>query len=131
MNLQRTWPLFLPAAAVVSTGLLYGLSRTFSAWGYECGLLTLFKIYCPGCGGTRCARSLAAGDFSSAFGYNALLTLGVMAFALGSLYLIIRVSLLGRPAPASPAKPWILGALALVIIFTILRNTEACAWLAP
>lgn len=62
-----------------------------------------------------------------------MLTLGVAILAIGSIYLIIRVTLLGKNPPAVPNihTRWIWGSVAGIILFTILRNTETFSWLAP
>jgi hypothetical protein len=41
-----------------------------------CGLLTMFHVYCPGCGGTRALFSLLKGHFLQSFYYNPAVLLG-------------------------------------------------------
>lgn len=89
-----------------------------------CGIRKLTGFHCPGCGGTRCAYALIQGHFLSALSYNALLFLGLAMFALGSTYLIIRMTILGKPAPSIPDihARWLWLALGGIALFTIIRN---------
>lgn len=133
MKRERLWPLLLPVASLAITTTVISLSLWFGTRGASCGILQLTGLYCPGCGGTRCAIALSHGNVSQAWGNNALLTAGVICFSLMSLYLITTVTLLGNRTPQMPnIKPrWIGIGFAVIILFTILRNTAKFSWLAP
>ncbi len=62
-----------------------------------------------------------------------MLAIGVILFGVGSLYLIISLTVLGRPAPnLSGVSPrWFWAGIAIIALFTVLRNTSTFAWLAP
>lgn len=68
----------------------------------QCAFLKYTGYFCPGCGGTRCANALKEGHITQAWGHNAMLTLAVFFFILGSFYLIIRITVLGKPPPQYP-----------------------------
>ena len=93
----------------------------------ECGVRKLTGLHCPGCGGTRCAKSILNLRWADAMGYNSMLMTGFLVFIAGSAYLIIRMTLLGKPAPKLPnIRPcWIGFVIGAIIIFTILRNIPA------
>jgi hypothetical protein len=67
------------------------------------------------------------GNFLEALSHNAMVFIGALLFLIVSSYLIIRMTLLGKPAPTIPdikvSCLWFV--LASVIIFTILRNIPA------
>jgi len=85
---------------------------------------------CPGCGGTRAAYQLLHGHLVRALHDNALLVLTLAALAIGGLRWGVR-KMRNQPAVFNvPAKAWwwfLVGAL----VFTVLRNLPAFAWLSP
>ena len=100
------------------------------------GLLCLFYeltgLYCPGCGSGRAALALLRGRVGEAFGHNAL----AMLFLPPCAYLLLREYLrfvfpgLGLRPTALPAwAGWV--SLALILVFWVLRNLPAFAFLAP
>ena len=113
--------------------ILLGFAHLTGGLALECSLLKYTGIYCPGCGGTRCAGALLHGELKQAWGFNAVLTLGAITFSLCSLYLIVRITLLGKEPPKRPVIPikWYWVGLGAVLLFTLLRNTQTFAWLAP
>jgi hypothetical protein len=84
-------------------------------------------LHCPGCGGTRAARALLAGDLSAAIGWNPLLVIGLplilLAIVTERLYLARKAGW----ARISLITMW------LVLLFFLLRNlpTPSTGWLAP
>ena len=133
MKRQRLWPLLLPIASIGLTVFFLTLTRWLGGFGITCGILNLTGFYCPGCGGTRCAIALSHGHISQAWGYNALLSTGAVLFTLISLYLIIRITLLGKTTLKTPnIHPyWIWFGVMSTVLFSILRNTNTFSWLAP
>jgi hypothetical protein len=127
------WPLLPPLVALGVMVILLGFAHITGGLALECALHKFTGLYCPGCGGTRCASALLHGNFAQAWGFNAMLTLGAIAFALCSFYLIARITLLGKSAPKRPVIPtqWYWAGLAGLLLFTVLRNTQTFAWLAP
>ncbi|MDQ6686888.1 MAG: DUF2752 domain-containing protein [Actinomycetota bacterium] len=106
--------------------------HTSGSWGF-CPWRELTGSYCPGCGGLRAVNDLTNGHVIAAASSNllflALLPVGAYLFA-GQL----RAAWTGvPPRRASPLQRRVaLVALAiLTVVFTVLRNTPAGAWLAP
>ena len=92
----------------------------------------LTGYYCPGCGSGRALRALLRGSFAEAFGYNALFPLlGVpCGVLLVREYLRFVFPGLGLRKAALPA--WFgPAALALILLFWLLRNLPGFAFLAP
>lgn len=96
-----------------------------------CPLLRFTGIYCPGCGGLRCAYAVAHGDLPAALSSNAL---AVALFAGLAGYWVLWVVRAARNRPVPPLRVnnrhlWAIGAVALV--FTVVRNLPFGAALAP
>ena len=127
MKLQRLWPLLLPVSALALIILFLGTTSWLSRGGAQCLFLKYTGLYCPGCGGTRCARSLATGNYAAAFDHNILLASAAMLFLGGCLYLIVRVSVLGKKPPslAAPPPKFLWAGVALIFVFAVLRNIPA------
>ncbi|MFH8371338.1 DUF2752 domain-containing protein [Streptomyces sp. NPDC018031] len=96
-----------------------------------CPLLRLTGLLCPGCGGLRGAHALAHGDPLTALGANALAFAGYLALAAWWVRWLLR-SAAGRatPAPRPRAAHWWTAAV-LTAVFTVVRNLDAGAVLAP
>ena len=99
---------------------------------FLCLFYELTGLYCPGCGSGRAALALLHGKPGAAFGHNALFTLLALpcAYLLGRAYLRFVFPGLGLepvrlPDWAGPA------ALALILVFCLLRNLPAFYFLAP
>ncbi|MBM9460516.1 DUF2752 domain-containing protein [Nocardioides sp. zg-536] len=100
------------------------------SWG-GCPLAAV-GIDCPGCGGLRAVNDLAHARVLEAASSNLLLVAAVPVV----VWLLLRWSAsrwTGRHWQLS--QRWQYGAAvalgALVVVFTVLRNTPAGAWLAP
>jgi len=95
-----------------------------------CPLRYFTGVYCPGCGGLRSAYAVAHGQFGTALGCNALAVAGYLLFAVVWAVWFTR-SLRGLPfSPAlRPAHRNLL--IALVAVFTVVRNLPFGAALAP
>lgn len=91
-----------------------------------CPLHAVTGLPCPGCGTTRAALALAAGDPVAAFAANPLAALGWVAAIGGGLAALALVAL-RRPLPALPGWParwrWTL-ALALAADWAYLIGRE-------
>jgi hypothetical protein len=86
--------------------------------------------YCPGCGATRAAYQLLHGHWLRALRDNALFVLLLAALAMGGARLLVR-KMRNQPATLNvpPKALWAL--LFLTVVFTVLRNLPAFAWLSP
>lgn len=108
----RRWAVLLAAGVLFAALLLVGLP--------ECPLYRLTGLYCAGCGGTRAIRALLHGDVAACFRQNPLLPL----LAAAAVLFCFRPRLLRNPAVP-------IGLAAAVVLFAVLRNLPACAFLAP
>lgn len=95
-----------------------------------CPLLQLTGLYCPGCGGLRTAHAVAHGDLVTAFGANAMVLAGFLAFAAFWAWWCVRV-MRARPVtvPVRPVHLWLFAGLGAA--FTVVRNLPFGAALAP
>lgn len=84
LNHELVWPL-----------TFLGLAGAGWAWfqtGWQlpgCLFMRCTGFPCLGCGGTRCARHLAAGDFAQAFLFHPLLALLVLGAGLWTLWSLV------------------------------------------
>jgi hypothetical protein len=101
------------------------------SWGY-CPWLMLTGTYCPGCGGLRAVNDLTDGNVAGAASSN-LLFVGSLPL-LGFLYVRWVVDAwrgVRRPVSTRRALIYAGVVLAVALMFTVLRNLPAGAWLAP
>lgn len=100
------------------------------SWGF-CPSAAM-GFYCPGCGGLRAVNDLSNGDLLGAASSN-------LAFVVALPFILVGLALwaLGRwqgrsyAPPMSVVRPVSYVALALLLVFTVLRNLPAGSWLAP
>ncbi len=135
MKNRPLWPL-LPLVVVPGMMLLF-LSVTAKSQGpaTDCAVQKLIGLHCPGCGGTRCAQSIASGRWIAAMGHNAMLMTGFLVLMTSLVFIFVRMTLLGKPAPQLPhiSPRWVWCGIGAIAIFTILRNipTYPFTLLAP
>jgi len=132
----KTIPLGFFAAGVLGLAILSACAVVYffnpSTHGFYpiCLFHKLTGLNCPGCGGTRAAYALLHGNFPLALKDNALFVLLIPAVALRGLWFAGK-KFLGRPVgDFFPAK-WLWLLLAVAVIFTVLRNLPAFAFLSP
>ena len=120
----RLWPLLLPLA-VIALAIVF--SSITDSLGADCPIHQATNLHCPGCGGTRCANDLLAGNWLGALNHHLLITAGIFGYSALSLYFIVRVTILGKPTPrlSSIAIPCLWITLGLLVLFTLLRNIPA------
>ena len=89
-------------------------------------------VYCPGCGGLRAVNDLTRGDVGAALSSNLLVTvlIPVAIVVLGTWALLRWRGTSYRPDLRAVA-PAGYGFLALLAVFTLVRNLPFGAWLAP
>ncbi len=89
-------------------------------------------FYCPGCGGLRAVNDLTNGDVGAAFSSNVVVTsLIPVAVVLLALWAVDRWRGRTRQVPWSRLRPILLGLVAVLVVFAIVRNTGPGAWFAP
>jgi hypothetical protein len=95
-----------------------------------CFFHELTGLNCPGCGGTRALHQLLHGNVAAAFRLNALVVVSLPFFA----WLGIRFSagtIRQQPMGKRVSSKWFWALLALAVVFAVLRNLPAFAWLSP
>ncbi len=127
-----TGPLLL-AGGVLGASVLLHLRdpHQSGSWGY-CPWLLLTGTYCPGCGGLRAVNDLTHGDVAAAASSNLLFVTAIpfLVLAWG------RTTLdrwHGRVRQVAARRHVVLAVSLLVValVFAVVRNTPAGAWLAP
>jgi Protein of unknown function (DUF2752) len=123
------------AVGFVGVGWVFAaraLTSTGHAWSgaVVCPVHALTGLDCPGCGSTRAIASLSHGDVIAAFDHNAL------APAVVLMAVVVWMVWASRAIRAEAHQrlfggPMLIGCIAAVIVaFTVLRNTDPGAWLA-
>lgn len=117
---MRTLEFALWGIVAAATVAAYFFDPSSDPFFPPCPTNLLTHWHCPGCGTLRALHALAHGDFRAAFSQNALAMLLLPIALAGTLYPnVLRIPHLGQAVFYS------------IIIFTILRNTEAFSFLAP
>lgn len=136
-DLQRSRPARLAEplglAAVAGLGALalhFRDPHESGSWGY-CPVNLITGGYCPGCGGLRAVNDLTRFDVAGAASSN-LLFVAALPLIVVFWLLWVRAAAAGRDRPQVPWSPGLVGGvIATAVLFTVLRNTGAGAWLAP
>jgi hypothetical protein len=123
------WVLGIPVV-LAAGAVLYAFSPAEYSFYPFCLFHEMTGLHCPGCGGTRAAHQLLHGNVLAALRLNALLVVS-LPFC-GWWGIGVATGRIGRrPAGTSCSlrRLWLL--LALALVFGVLRNLPAFAWLAP
>jgi hypothetical protein len=95
-----------------------------------CQFHRLTGLNCPGCGMTRAAHALLHGELQVALRDNALFVVALAALAVRAGWFGLNQWRGKRNGEFFPAKfLWLL--LALAVVFAVLRNLPALAFLSP
>ena len=120
----------LGAALLGAGAVLYFFNPSTHGFYPVCEFHALTGLNCPGCGGTRAAYQLLHGHLRRALQDNALFILTLAALIGQSAWLVLRKI---RKQPVA----WVVSAkilwafLVVTLVFTVLRNLPAFAWLSP
>ena len=95
-----------------------------------CEFRQLTGLNCPGCGGTRALYALLHGNFSTALRDNALLVGGICFLALRGGWLAVKI-FRGRETGEFISTKFLWPLLVVAMVFTVLRNLPAFAFLSP
>lgn len=87
----------------------------------SCTFKMLTGLSCPGCGSQRAVHALLHGDLQGAFSYNALFIIELPLLAL-LCYTALPSARSGRLRTFLLSQPFILTLLAVIILWTIVRN---------
>jgi hypothetical protein len=112
--------LALPVALLTLCAILFRFPPSQSSFYPHCPIFTTFHLLCPGCGATRALAALLHGNLTQALQFNALAIALLPAVLVWTTLSWLR-SLRRRPLPRLPHAA-IYSALALTVIFTVLRN---------
>lgn len=87
-----------------------------------CPIKAQWNIDCPGCGGTRAAQSLLAGNIPQALSHNLLITIGIILIAGYCLFCLIYRFMTGKTYLFPFSLHIGVACLLIIIAFTIVRN---------
>ncbi len=118
---ERIWLAVSLCAALIGWAFLAsGLPTPRCTWH------DLTGFACPGCGSTRSARHLLAGDLRAAFAMNPLFFTGLAGVALYDLYAAVVLALRLPRLRLENIPPWLGHAARITAIAALLANW---AWL--
>ncbi len=130
---QRVSGPLLLAGGVLGASVLLHLRDPHQSgtWGY-CPWLLLTGTYCPGCGGLRAVNDLTHGDVAAAASSNLLFVTAIpfLGLAWGRTTLD-RWHGRVRQVAARRHVALAVSLLVVALVFAVVRNTPAGAWLAP
>ena len=120
----------LAAAALGSGAILFFFDPASHSFYPICLFHALTGWNCPGCGATRAAYQLLHGHLLRALHDNALFVLTLAGLAAQGAWRAIK-KIQNQPAAfaVTPGMLWAL--LVSALVFTVLRNLPAFAWLSP
>lgn len=96
-----------------------------------CPFRQLTGWWCPGCGGLRCVHALTRGDLRTALHDNVLVLAACTAAVLVWARWTLRSARGQWTVFRGPGRTAAFALVAVVLGFTVLRNTSAGAFLAP
>lgn len=130
---QRVTAPTLVAGAILGASVLLHLRdpHRSGSWGY-CPWLMLTGTYCPGCGGLRAVNDLTHGDVAAAASSN-LMFVATIPFLVLFWARSMTDRWRGVVGNGDTRRQLVLGMVVLgaAVLFAVVRNTGAGAWLAP
>jgi hypothetical protein len=118
----------------LTAGLYYRDPHVRGSWGF-CPFKALTGLDCPGCGGLRAVNDLTHHDLAGAASSNLLLVVAIpFVVVLWSLWVrrrwrVTSGRLLPIRVPGAPLR-WGQVALAVLALWTVVRNLPLAGWLA-
>lgn len=95
-----------------------------------CPSIALTGRPCAGCGGLRAVHALTHGDVALALDQNVLVVAAIPVAAIVWL-IVLRRAWVGAPARPRLTLGFWLAVLAILLVFTVVRNIPAFSYLAP
>lgn len=123
---------FWGATAAMAAGIAYLGAVDPNQPGHypTCPLYALTGLYCPGCGALRTVHALAHADLGDALSKNPLLVVSVPLLVW--FWARWGLEAHGRRTRRTLAPAWVIWAVLVIeVVYTVLRNVPAFAWLAP
>jgi len=111
--------------------LLRGLYLHFNI-GIPCPIHAVTGLFCPGCGMFRAIGALLSGSLLQAIRYNVLSVILLPILAIYCVRDTIRYINAAPPAPTNrPELVFVIGAVALSVLYAVLRNIPYFEILQP
>ncbi|HTL73960.1 MAG TPA: DUF2752 domain-containing protein [bacterium] len=126
----RAVGLILFGMALVIAATVFFFNPTTHHFYPVCQFHRLTGLDCPGCGMTRAAYALLHGDWRTALHDNALLVAVLGGLALRGGWLAVNRARGRRNGELFRAK-WLWPLLVVAVVFAVLRNLPAFAFLSP
>jgi Protein of unknown function (DUF2752) len=120
----------LGATALGAGAVLFFFNPSTHGFYPSCLFHRLTGLNCPGCGGTRAMYALLHGDWRLALKDNALFVALLAATAARGAW-FARGTIRHRPIGQFFPTKWLWPLLAVAVVFTVLRNLPAFAFLSP
>ena len=129
---KRLIRLCIKTGGLLGAGLFYALLCILAGHPLiPCMFHTITGLYCPGCGVSRMCLSLLSLDFQSAFQANAAVMLILPPGLIIAVQMAFRYIKSGRLQPTRAQNLVLYIMAGFLLLFGILRNLPAFAWLSP
>ncbi|HVV00628.1 MAG TPA: DUF2752 domain-containing protein [Verrucomicrobiae bacterium] len=127
---RRLWIAFGIVAGSAALAVMYLFDPETAGFFPVCQFHRMTGWYCPGCGCLRASHQLLHGHVAAALRLNAFY---VMTLFGAGFVAVVRACerITSKLQLFRPRVGWIWPGVALLLIFTILRNLPCGAWLAP
>ena len=123
--------LVIGALAVVGLGaVLFWFNPAEHGFYPQCFFHHVTSLQCPGCGGLRAIHQLLHGHLLAALHLNSAAVLSLPLFA-GLLWREIAGRRKGLRGRHFVSGRWVGGLVGMLLVFTLLRNLPAFAFLSP
>ncbi|HEY1718066.1 MAG TPA: DUF2752 domain-containing protein [Verrucomicrobiae bacterium] len=120
----------LAFAGIAAVAVLFFFDPSKNNFYPVCAFHKLTGLNCPGCGATRAFYALLHGNFALALKDNALFIFALAALAARGAWFAAK-HFLRKPAGQFLPSNFLWTFLVVAVIFTVLRNLPAFAWLSP
>lgn len=119
------------AAICLIAGVGYALFVRLTGVGIPCPILAVTGLYCPGCGISRFCLALLRLDFAAALRSNMALFVILPPALVVLVAYVVKYIRTGQRKLAAWQSVLIWVMIAVLLVFGILRNLPAFAFLAP
>lgn len=123
----------LTAVGAAAVGVLAAVDPNEPGHFPTCPFLSLTGLWCPGCGSLRTVHALVTGDPVTALERNPLAVVLLPVVAVLWVAWGLRAFGVGVRAwhPTRLPAVWLWGLLAVVVVYTVLRNLPGWTFLSP
>lgn len=120
----------LAAVALGVAAVVFFFNPSTHGFYPVCQFHRLTGLNCPGCGMTRALYALVHGNFSAALRDNALFVFTLAALGVRGVWVGAKI-FCGRPTRDFFPVKFLWPLLAVALVFAVLRNLPAFAFLSP